>query len=136
MKILLSIKPEFAKLIFEGTKKFEFRKSIFKNREIKTIVVYASSPMQKVIGEFEIDTILNENIDCLWEKTKKFAGIEAKYFYQYFSDRNQGFAIKIKKVKKYKKPLCLKEDFNLTPPQSFFYIDQAKPKTAINHKPI
>ena len=55
MRVLLSIKPEFAELIFKGTKKFEFRKSIFKNSEIKTVVVYASSPMQKVIGEFEID---------------------------------------------------------------------------------
>ena len=31
MKVVLSIKPEFANKIFDGTKKFEFRKSIFKN---------------------------------------------------------------------------------------------------------
>lgn len=32
MKVLLSIKPEFANKIFEGTKRFEFRKSIFKKK--------------------------------------------------------------------------------------------------------
>lgn len=122
MKVLLSIKPQFANLIFEGKKKFEFRKSIFKNKDIKTIVVYASSPMQKVIGEFEIDKIITDDIESLWEKTKKFAGIDKEYFYQYFADKQQGFAIKIKTTKRYKEPLSLKNDFNLIPPQSFLYL--------------
>ena len=61
MKVLLSIKPQFAVKIFDGTKKFEFRKSIFKNSKINTVVVYASSPMQKVIGEFTFDEIMEEN---------------------------------------------------------------------------
>ena len=122
MKVLLSIKPKYADLIFEGTKKYEFRRTIFKNTKIKTVIVYASSPVQKVIGEFEIDTILNEDIRSLWKKTKKHAGIDEEYFYQYFDSKERGFAIKIKNSRKYRKPLCLKEDFNLLPPQSFLYL--------------
>ena len=34
MKVLLSIKPEFAEKIFDGTKLYEFRRSIFKNKNI------------------------------------------------------------------------------------------------------
>lgn len=124
MKVLLSIKPEYAEQIFDGTKKFEFRKAIFKNTNIKIIVVYASSPMQKVIGEFEIESILIDQLDNLWEKTKQFAGINEKFFYQYFADKEVGYAIKIKKTKRYNKPLCLKKDFNLFPPQSFLYLNQ------------
>ncbi len=123
MKVLLSIKPEFAELIFDGTKKFEFRKAIFKNENIKTVIVYASSPMQKVIGEFEIETIISDNLKSLWEKTKQFAGIDEKYFYEYFAERENGFAIKIKKAFKYKEPLSLKDDFKVTPPQSFLYLN-------------
>ena len=122
MKVLLSIKPKFAKQIFDGSKKFEYRKAIFKNQDIKTVVVYASSPIQKVIGEFEIDCIINDSIADLWEKTKYSAGIDKDYFYQYFSEREVGYAIKIKKTRKYRKPLSIKEDFNLTPPQSFIYL--------------
>lgn len=122
MKVLLSIKPQFANLIFEGTKKFEFRKAIFKNEEIKTVVVYASSPVQKVIGEFEIEKILTNDLDALWEETKQHAGIEKSYFDAYFADREKGFAIKIKRTHKYDKPLNLKENYQLTPPQSFSYI--------------
>lgn len=121
MKVVLSIKPEFANKIFDGTKKFEFRKAIFKNDKIKTVIVYSSSPVQQVIGEFEIERIINHDIDTLWGLTQEESGITEEYFYKYFADRLQGFAIEIKKVKKYKTPKCLRADFNLFPPQSFAY---------------
>lgn len=122
MKVLLSIKPEFAFKIFDGTKKFEFRKSIFKNKDVKTVVVYASSPVQQVIGEFEIEKILNLELDVLWNLTQDFSGISEDFFYEYFADKELGYAIKIKKAKKYSKPKNLREEFNLFPPQSFAYL--------------
>ena len=121
MKVVLSIKPEFAYKIFDGSKKFEFRKSIFKNENIKTVIVYASSPVQQVIGEFEIDEIINEDIDRLWKLTRGYSGISKEYFYKYFSNKEQGYAIKIKNVRRYTRPKSLMSDFNLTPPQSFAY---------------
>jgi predicted transcriptional regulator len=122
MKVVLSIKPEFAKKIFSGEKKFEFRRTIFKNLTVKTVLVYVSSPVQKIIGEFEIEHILNHDIRTLWSKTKEHSGIPKEYFLEYFVDKKYGYAIKIRKTKKYKKPLCIRNDFNLFPPQSFLYL--------------
>ena len=124
MRVLLSIKPEYALKIFEGTKRFEYRRSIFKNKNIKTILVYASSPLQQVIGEFEIETILNEKLNDLWKNTKEYSGISEEYFFKYFSQKEKGFAIKIKNVKMYKHPLCITKDFKVKPPQSFLYIEK------------
>ena len=122
MKVLLSIKPEYANKIFAGTKKYEFRRSIFKNPNVKTIVVYSSSPVQKVIGEFEIEAILRKDIDQLWNLTEQESGINKDFFFEYYKGKETGFAIKIKKTKKYDEPLDIKRDFKLTPPQSFVYI--------------
>ncbi len=124
MKVLLSIKPEFAEKIFNGTKKFEFRKAIFKNKKIKTVVVYASAPVQRVIGEFEIEGILTGTPDRLWENTCHAAGIDEDYFRKYFLNRELGFAIQIRKVKRYPVPLKLQEAFQVTPPQSFLYLEK------------
>lgn len=121
MKVVLSIKPEFAFKIFDGTKKFEFRKAIFKNTNIKTVIVYASSPVQQVIGEFDIERIINKDIDSLWNMTQDFSGISKDYFYEYFANHVDGYAIEIKKPKKYRQPKCLRTDYNLVPPQSFAY---------------
>ena len=122
MRVLLSIKPEFADKIFSGEKKYEFRRSIFKNQSVKKIIVYASSPVQKVIGEFEIESILDGTPTWLWEQTWKHAGISEDFFFAYFKEKENGYAIKVTKVFKYKEPLCLKKAFKLSPPQSFAYI--------------
>ncbi len=122
MKVLLSIKPEYAFKIFEGTKRFEFRKVIFKNPNIKTVVVYASSPVQQVIGEFEIEEIFSYDPKAIWKMTKEFSGITEDFFYDYFANREIAHAIKIKEAKKYVRPMSIKDDFNVVPPQSYVYL--------------
>lgn len=122
MKVLLSIKPEYADKIFNGTKLYEFRKSIFKNRNIKTVVVYASSPVQKVIGEFEIEEIIYEPIELLWKKAKTHGGVKKDFFFEYFAEKDSGFAIKIKNTILYEQGKNLKQEYNLSPPQNFVYL--------------
>jgi predicted transcriptional regulator len=122
MKVILSIKPEYANKIFAGTKKYEFRRAIFKNPDVKRVVVYSSSPVQKIIGEFEIERIISHELETLWNKTKKYSGISEDFFLQYFGDKEMGFAIKIKNARLYPTPKCIREDYNLFPPQSFLYL--------------
>lgn len=124
MKILLSIKPEYAEKIFNGEKKYEYRKKIFKRKDVKSIIVYVTKPVGKVIGEFEIDQILEGEPSFIWEKTKKHAGISSKDYFKYFDGNDKGFAIGIKKVIKYQEPLELQniKPTIKTPPQSFIYV--------------
>jgi predicted transcriptional regulator len=122
MKVLLSIKPEFALKIFDGTKKYEFRKSIFKRDDVDTVVVYASSPMQQVIGEFEIKKILCQEVEVLWQITQQFAGINKDFYDEYFANKEMAFAIQVGKIHKFSKPRRL-SDYNIDyAPQSFAYL--------------
>lgn len=121
--VLLSIKPEFVNRIFDGSKHFEFRRKIFKNRSVTRIVVYATAPVSKVVGEFEIDGIIETEIPKLWKQTKKNSGIQKKFFDAYFSGLDTGYAIRIGKVKKYDEPLELMSNYNIKhPPQFFVYL--------------
>ena len=120
--VLLSIKPEFAEKIFDGTKKYEFRKSIFKNTDVQKVVVYASSPVQKVIGEFAIEDILNDNVAAIWKETELFSGITHDFYMSYFANKEKAYAIKIGKTTRYRQARNL-SDYNLNfAPQSFAYI--------------
>ncbi|HAE1144341.1 TPA: ASCH domain-containing protein [Salmonella enterica subsp. enterica serovar Newport] len=123
MKILLSIKPEFAESILNGYKKFEFRKTIFRNKEVRAVIIYATMPVGKVIGEFEIEKVLSSQPDELWDMTKKYAGITRDFFDEYFSERDKGFAIAVKNPLRYDTPISLNELIpGAVPPQSFRYI--------------
>lgn len=123
MKILLSVKPQFADKIFSGEKKFEYRKAIFKDQAIKKIVVYSSSPVRKIIGEFEIEEIIEDSPCAIWDQTKLFSGVKKSFFFEYFENRSKGFAIKIKKASLYNSPIDPYNSIDkFTPPQSFMYV--------------
>lgn len=122
MRVLLSIKPDFVEKVFSGEKKYEFRRVIFKKPEVNTVVVYASMPVQKVIGEFSIKNIIFDEIDSLWKRTKEFSGISEDFFFQYFNDKDFGYAIEIGEIEKYNNALSLQDHFNVSPPQSFMYL--------------
>lgn len=121
--VLLSIKPEYAHKIFEGTKKYEFRKNIFKDKSVKRIIVYSSSPERKVIGEFEIDTILNDSPAALWILTKDFSGITQEFYNEYFHGREKAFAIKVSSARKYDQKKNLSDFDIMYAPQSFTYVE-------------
>lgn len=122
MKVLLSIKPEFAFKIFNGTKRYEYRRILFKRPEVKTIIVYASNPVKKVIGEFDIENILHDEPDTLWDRTGDYSGISKELFFNYFENASKGYAIAVKSPHIYTNPLPLDSFMLSSPPQSFVYI--------------
>ena len=90
MRVLLSIKPEFALKIFDGSKRYEYRRAIFKNQEVSRVIVYASDPIKQIIGEFEIEDILHGDPQSLWVKTRRHAGISKERFFNYFTKKSKG----------------------------------------------
>lgn len=122
MKVLLSIKPEFVKKIFSSEKRYEFRKVIFKNKDIKKVVIYASSPVSKIVGEFTIETVVQDKPETIWKLTKNYSGVNEDYFKQYFKGKNKAYAIKFKRVVQYQKSIELNEIGVKCAPQSFMYL--------------
>ncbi|MDE7075047.1 MAG: hypothetical protein K2O21_00225, partial [Malacoplasma sp.] len=85
--------------------------------------IYCTSPVKKVIAEVDILDTLSLNPKILWEKTKKFSGIDKMFFNNYFKNRKIGHAYKLGKFVKYKEEKTL-NDFGINyPPQSFCYIE-------------
>jgi type I restriction enzyme S subunit len=123
MNVLLSIKPKFVEKIISGEKKYEFRRTIFRNIESNSIFIYSSSPVKKIIGEMVVDSILSDRPKKLWEKCKEFSGICRKDFFDYFDGKDEAFAIKIQKILLFDLPIePQKIKYNFIPPQSFYYI--------------
>ncbi len=121
MRALLSIRPQYTKLIFAGQKRFEYRRTIFK-QPISSVVVYASAPVSMVIGEFEVTGVFHDHIDALWDSTSSHGGVSKQFFYSYFSGKEQGYAIGIGNTTLYRVPKGLQQEYGVRPPQSFLYL--------------
>ena len=124
MKVLLSIKPEFAERILNGSKRFEFRKRIHVNEQVRTIVIYATKPVGKVVGEFSIERVHAAAPAVLWGQTKEGSGIPHAFFVDYFHGKPIGYAIEVKKAKRYAQPKDLADVLpSGIAPQSYAYVN-------------
>jgi predicted transcriptional regulator len=124
MKVMLSIRPEYVDKIFDGSKRFEFRKSLYRYQAIRTVVVYATRPVGMIIGEFDISEVLCDEPDALWDMTAEYSGITREFFDSYFLGRKRSYAIAVGQVRRYEKPIKPSDLIdNFTPPQSFMYVN-------------
>ncbi|MFK4534267.1 putative transcriptional regulator [Bradyrhizobium ottawaense] len=71
MLALLSIKPVHTENIFSGRKTFEYRRKVFARSDVRTVLVYCTKPVGKLVGEFDIDEILQDSPSRLWKQTRK-----------------------------------------------------------------
>ena len=122
-KVLMSIKPKYAMQILNGTKTFEYRKNRFRRQNIDSIVIYATSPVMKVIGEVQLVGVLEDEPEIIWEMTYHNGGINKEAYDEYFEGKEKAVAYILGKVKKYDNEKRL-SDFHINvPPQSYFYLD-------------
>ncbi|MDD2666585.1 MAG: hypothetical protein PHD13_05310 [Methanocellales archaeon] len=124
MNVLLSIKPKYANAILSGEKEYEFRKVIFKDRNVERVYIYSSSPVKRIVGVFIVGDIIEGHPERIWERCQKKSGINKEDFFNYFNGSEKGYAIKIDDLETIEDPIdprSLSSDF--VPPQSFCYFD-------------
>lgn len=119
MNAIISIKPQYVDEILAGRKRFEYRKRVFA-RPVEKVYIYASSPVSKVVGEFEIANVIEGHPEEIWEKTKQYSGIRKTHYDRYFEGRKIAYAIEIKNMVKYEKNVKLP----IRAPQSYCYVDR------------
>lgn len=123
--LLMSIKPVYAQKIKAKEKTIELRCSSPKVSSGDILVIYESSPIQKVTAYCEIDSIISMPPDKLWEEVKEKAGIARGAFEEYFYGKQEGVGICLKNVNmlSFPQPLSvITKDFYA--PQSYRYISE------------
>lgn len=127
--VLLSIKPKYADLILEGSKRVEFRRS-WAAEDVGLIVLYASSPIQKIVGVVEVDQIRVTSPTLLWKMCLEMGGgLTRDELKAYFNGKLLGVAVLLGAVFKptrHLEPSAVIDNF--IPPQSFRYLDASEYK--------
>ena len=84
--------------------------------------------MGKIVGEFDVETILQETPSALWQMTETRSGITRDFFDAYFEGRKIAYALKISDVRLYEFPIEPRDVLdNFTPPQSYMYVPDGNP---------
>lgn len=120
-KILLSINPEHVDNIMAGTKLYEFRKIQCKEK-VDKIIIYSTSPVMKVVGEADVEDVIIDKPEQVWNITYAYSGISKAFFDSYYENKEKAVAFKLTNVKKYRTPKKLSSYGIKNAPQSFMYI--------------
>ena len=121
--ILISIKPEYVERIFNGNKKYEYRR-LLANREVNKLVIYCTAPVKSVVGEVSVIRTISDTPEKLWEQTKDFAGISKEKYFKYFDGKEKANCYVLGDCIKYDQPKKL-EDFGIkVAPQAWIYVKE------------
>jgi predicted transcriptional regulator len=120
-RILLSIKPEYVESILAGHKRYEFRKAKCRAK-VDRIVIYATAPWMRVVGEADVNGVIEDDPEEVWIQTAEFSGISKDFFDQYYEHAGKAIAYQLREVRQYSCPRSLQEFGVATAPQSFVYL--------------
>lgn len=131
---LISIRPNFANKILSGEKKLEFRRR-WTTKPIEYLVIYSSSPVQRIVAVASIIGVTEGTETALWDLAKeRKGGVTRKLIREYFADRETGFAIELGEILKFPERVNPRSKFpNFRPPQSFRYLDEDEYEWFINN---
>lgn len=120
---LFAIHPDHARKILSGEKGFEFRTTRCR-RVITRMVIYATAPVCRVVGEAAVSQVLQAPPNLLWPDVWHRAGISKDAFDAYFQGRSTAVAYQLEQPLQYRQPVSLADIGLKRPPQSFCYLSR------------
>lgn len=122
--VILSIKPKYVEQIINRSKKYEYRKRIFK-QSVNKVYIYESSPTKRIRGYFYYTGTLEGTPEEIWNRTKLYSGINKKAYDKYFSNKLFAYAIKIEEIYIFDEAINPKNILkNFIAPQSYMYLER------------
>lgn len=115
--VLMSIRPEYAEAILSGAKVYELRRRRPSFAAGSRVVVYSSSPDQRLLGTFEAGAVHEAEPQTLWAAIDGRACISAEAYEEYFAGCRVAYAIEVRAPRRLApKPLRFR------PPQSYLFL--------------
>lgn len=123
---LLSIKPIYAEAILSGRKMWEFRRVVPTHRDGLVCVLYASSPVRRIVGAFYTSYTENGTVSEVWAATVGLRGVTEENYRHYFQSTDTASALLVSGVERVEPMVLGAISDNESPPQSFRYLSLAE----------
>lgn len=91
--VLLSVAPQFAEKIADGSKTIELRRRFPQVPAGTWLYLYVTLPVGAVMGRAKVVNVDAAAPSALWKRHREKMGISQKYFNEYFHDIEEGFAV-------------------------------------------
>jgi predicted transcriptional regulator len=121
--VLMSIRPVYSNAIFDGSKTVELRRRRPSFSPGTRVLVYSTSPDQRVQGAFEVRGVIADAPDALWAAVQHRACVDRQTFDAYFAGCETAYAIEVENPRRIQ-PVPLP----MRPPQSYQFLSPQEPE--------
>lgn len=120
--IMISASPKHADILLDDPNKKVFFYKVTPVNKVKRVLIYATAPVQGVIGEFDLEKIDIKAVSTIWKNYGASSVLTKKEYDEYYKDKKEAHAMISKEAFRYSKPKKL-EDFNMKKgPSGFQYL--------------
>ena len=123
--LIISLKPCYADLVFEGLKTAELRRRIAPHINDRDVFIYVSSPVKELRGGFRVGQVWEGSPDAVWHNVSELATVNRREFDAYFQGTTVAYALEVTNVWEYESPVelsWLRDRFgDFVVPQSWRY---------------
>lgn len=98
-------------------------------------MIYATLPVGKIVGWFEVETIEENSPARLWSRFRGCGGVTKSQFLAYYEGSDTGYAIRVRHAHRLSRARQLKTASGLDrAPQSFAYLAPSHARRIIEHR--
>lgn len=121
--VLMSIHPDYARQIWQGSKHYEYRTRLIP-ADVRRVIVYETSPMRAITGWFTCAGVMSAAPDLLWGITCRKSGISETSYRNYFRGRDRAYAIMIDSPVQFEVPVFPYQELkSFRAPQSWVWLN-------------
>ena len=136
--LLLSVRPQFASSILDGTKTAEIRRQRPAVDPGTLVIIYATKPIGAIVGTARISGISHGDPAEMWEQHQARTGITRAEFDVYLCGAETAYVLMLENVQQLEPLLTLEQIRAITkfqPPQSYRYLNQHTLRNLVDHHP-
>ena len=108
-QVIMSLKPEYGKLVFSGSKTVELRNRVVRIEPGTTIWIYFTTPERKIVGVVDVRSVVYGSPPEIWRRYHKRMCIDQVRFEEYVGDRARVTALVLKDVRRLDTPFANRE---------------------------
>lgn len=124
--IVISIKPSYARLIAEGSKRVEFRRRFPRRFQSGQAIFYLTSPVCAIALLARITAVRRASPAALWKEFGAVGGASRDEFDEYFRGVGSGVALLLDQIRSLPAPIALNDlrlrAIGFKPPQSLMVL--------------
>ena len=105
--LIISLKPYYADMLFDGLKKVELRRRIASHVSNRDVYIYVSSPVRELRGGFRVGQVWEGSPEDVWKIVEDLSTITRPEFDDYFRGQAFAYALEVTNVWEYESPVGL-----------------------------